>query len=74
MRAEPPATHRMKILDQIRHNPGYSVRLIQLTEGDGGGWLAHVPELKEALDLWLEVAKEKGKSIAEPAFHAEANS
>ncbi len=28
---------------------GYSIRLIQLSEEDGGGWLAHVPELKGCL-------------------------
>ncbi|NLJ74927.1 MAG: type II toxin-antitoxin system HicB family antitoxin [Firmicutes bacterium] len=28
---------------------GYSVRLSQLSEGDGGGWIAYVPELEGCL-------------------------
>jgi len=28
-------------------------------------------ELKEVLDIWLEVAKAEGKSIAKPAYHEE---
>jgi len=68
---------------------GYSVRVIRLSEEDGGGWLAEVPELggclgdgntpqealerlKDALECWLEVAKEEGKSIPSPRIHKES--
>lgn len=67
---------------------GYSVQLRQLSEEDGGGWLASVPELrgcladgktpdeayaelKEVLEFWLQVAREEGKAIPEPAMYQE---
>ncbi|NMA61570.1 MAG: type II toxin-antitoxin system HicB family antitoxin [Firmicutes bacterium] len=65
---------------------GYSVRLSQLSQEDGGGWIASIveldgcmadgdtpdeayEELKEALDFWLEVAREEAKSIPEPTVY-----
>ncbi len=65
---------------------GYSVSLSCLTEDDGGGWLAEIPELEgcksdgespfealenlqDALEGWLEIAKEDNKPIPEPQLY-----
>lgn len=67
---------------------GYSVRVSQLSEADGGGWLASIPELpgcladgetpdaayaelKDVLEFWLQVAKEQGKDVSDPAIYEE---
>lgn len=64
----------------------YSVKLSRLSEEDGGGWLAEIPELegcksdgetpeealnniRDALEGWLEVAKEDNKPIPDPIFY-----
>lgn len=64
----------------------YSIKLSRLSEEDGGGWLAEVPELEgcktdgetpeealiniqDAIEDWLEVAKENNKPIPSPELY-----
>lgn len=65
---------------------GYSVKISRLSEEDGCGWVAEVPELegcksdgetlqeafdnlKDAVEGWLEIAKEDNKPIPEPQLY-----
>lgn len=66
----------------------YRLEIYALSEEDGGGYVAEVPELpgcmtdgdtkeeaiekaKDAIESWIEVAKETGRAIPEPKYYKE---